>query len=122
MLVVGAANPLYRVMDKAGLKSHMTLKNKSTIKKYALINGVRFDLPPEAGYYMQSPNGAWSYTVHEPVYVYKEKCKATQPPVDWTYVKRPIQVKTPEGWDRALVTPVHGDWKETLTSSYEARL
>lgn len=98
-----------------------SLNAVTNVIKYAIIDGVHFPLPPDAEYYMQSPNGQWSYTTKEPVLVYKEKCKATEPPVDWTYVKRPIQIKTPEGWDRALITPVHGHWRNTLSSVYTKR-
>lgn len=86
------------------------------VKKVAIIMGVTIELPPEAEVYFQSPNGVW-YWLHEKPRVQSYE-KSGNKPIDWTPMKKPIQIKNAHGFERVLVTePPKGDgWLKTVCS------
>lgn len=83
----------------------------------AMIDNQVYKLPPEAKYFFQSPNGVWYWLDSKPYKIVAEKSNGKV--VDWTPHKKPIQIVTLEGWERALVTeaPEEEDgWLNTLQS------
>ena len=81
----------------------------------AMIDNHIYKLPSEAKYYFQSPTGVWYWLDSKPYKMVQEKSNGKV--VDWTPQKKPIQIKTLDGFDRVLVTetpPEEDGWLNTL--------
>ena len=81
------------------------LEKSSTgeLEVYAVIDGKKVYLPPEATYVMQDRRGLWFYSSRKP------RLKEG----DWTPNKTSISCKTERGYVRALKTESNVPWLDT---------
>lgn len=81
------------------------LEKSSTdeLEVYAVIDGKKVYLPPEATYVMQDRRGLWFYSSRKP------RLKEG----DWTPNKTSISCKTERGYVRALKTDSNVPWLDT---------
>ena len=81
------------------------LEKNSTdeLEVYAVIDGKKVYLPPEATYVMQDRRGLWFYSSRKP------RLKEG----DWTPNKTSISCKTDRGYVRALKTDSNVPWLDT---------
>ena len=79
-------------------------KNPSDeLEVYAVIDGKKVYLPPEATYVMQDCRGLWFYSSRKP------RIKEG----DWTPNKTSISCRTDKGYVRALKTDANMPWLDT---------
>ena len=73
------------------------------LEVFAVIDGKKVYLPPEANYIMQDRRGLWYYSTRKP----------RPKEGDWTPNKTSISCRTEGGYVRALKTDVVQPWLET---------
>ena len=73
------------------------------LEVFAVIEGKKVYLPPEANYVMQDKRGIWYYSARKP------RPKEN----DWTPNKTSIACRHEGGYVRALITPTKSPWLET---------
>ena len=73
------------------------------LEVFAVIEGKKVYLPPEANYVMQDKRGIWYYSARKP------RPKEN----DWTPNKTSIACRHEGGFVRALITPTKTPWLET---------
>ncbi len=77
--------------------------SSNELEVYAVIDGKKVYLPPEATYVMQDRRGLWFYSSRKP------RLKEG----DWTPNKTSISCKTERGYVRALKTESNVPWLDT---------